>query len=53
MKHNAPKNGIVVKPMVSSELSSRYQVDLIDWHSLKDGEYKFIMMHQDFENLDN
>jgi hypothetical protein len=29
-KHSAPKKGIVVKPMVSSELNSRCQVDLID-----------------------
>ncbi|GFU51131.1 SCAN domain-containing protein 3 [Trichonephila clavipes] len=33
--------------MVSSELNSRCQVDLIDLQSNRDGEYKFIMMYQD------
>ena len=47
MKHNAPKKGIVVKPMISSELNSRCQIDLIDLQSNSDGEYKFIMMYQD------
>lgn len=47
MKHSAPKKGIVVKPMVSSELNSRCQVDLIDLQSNSDGEYKFIMVYQD------
>lgn len=47
MKHSAPKKGIVVKPMVSSELNLRCQVDLIDLQSLRDGEYKFIMVYQD------
>ncbi|XP_055924454.1 KRAB-A domain-containing protein 2-like [Argiope bruennichi] len=47
MKHSAPKKGIVVKPMISSELNSRCQVDLIDLQSNSDGEYKFIMVYQD------
>ncbi|GBM60391.1 KRAB-A domain-containing protein 2 [Araneus ventricosus] len=47
MKHSAPKKGIVVKPMISSELNSRCQVDLIDLQSHRDGEYKFIMVYQD------
>ncbi|XP_023288360.1 KRAB-A domain-containing protein 2 [Orussus abietinus] len=47
MKHSAPKKGIVAKPMVSSELNSRCQVDLIDLQSNRDGEYKFIMVYQD------
>lgn len=47
MKHSAPKNGIVVKPMVSSELNSRCQVDLIELQSHRDGEYKSIMVYQD------
>ncbi|XP_076383741.1 uncharacterized protein LOC143260987 [Megalopta genalis] len=44
---NEPKKGIVVKPMVSSELNSRCQVDLIDLQSNRSGEYKFIMVYQD------
>ncbi|GBN12165.1 KRAB-A domain-containing protein 2 [Araneus ventricosus] len=47
MKHRAPKKGIVVKPMVSSELNSKCQVDLIDLQSHRDGAYKFIMVCQD------
>ncbi|XP_015600310.1 KRAB-A domain-containing protein 2-like [Cephus cinctus] len=47
MKHSAPKKGIVVKPIVSSVLNSRCQVDLIDLQSHRDGEYKFIMVYQD------
>ncbi|GFU77811.1 KRAB-A domain-containing protein 2 [Trichonephila clavipes] len=47
MKHSAPKKGIVVKPMISSELNSRCEVDLIDLQSNRDGEYKFILVYQD------
>ncbi|GFT52843.1 SCAN domain-containing protein 3 [Trichonephila clavipes] len=47
MKHSTPKKVIVVKQMISSELNSRYQVDLIDLLSNRDGEYKFIMVYQD------
>ncbi|GFW08979.1 KRAB-A domain-containing protein 2 [Trichonephila clavipes] len=47
MKHSALKKGIVGKPMMSYELYSKYQVDLIDLQSNKDGEYKFIMVYQD------
>ncbi|GFU78453.1 KRAB-A domain-containing protein 2 [Trichonephila clavipes] len=47
MKHSAPKKGIVVKPMISSKLNSRCQIDLIDLQSYRDDEYKFIMVYQD------
>ncbi|GBN67396.1 KRAB-A domain-containing protein 2 [Araneus ventricosus] len=47
MKHSASKKGTVVKPMVNSELNSRFKVDLVDLQSHRDGEYKFIMVHQD------
>ncbi|GFQ83309.1 SCAN domain-containing protein 3 [Trichonephila clavata] len=47
MKHSAPKKGIV-KSMISSELNSRCQVDLIDLQSNRDGEYKFIMVSRSF-----
>ena len=43
----SPKKGIVVKPMVSFELNSRCQVDLINLQLNSDGEYKFIMVYQD------
>lgn len=39
--------GIVVKPILSSEFSSRGQVDLIDMQSMSQGSYKFIMVYQD------
>lgn len=41
------KKGIVVKPLLFSELNSRCQVDLIDFQSHPDNEYKFIMVYQD------
>ncbi|GFW08317.1 KRAB-A domain-containing protein 2 [Trichonephila clavipes] len=47
MKRSALKKGIVVKPMISSELNSRCQVDLIDLQSNRDSEYKFMMVYQD------
>ncbi|KAJ8896243.1 hypothetical protein PR048_001586 [Dryococelus australis] len=37
----------VVTPMVTSELSSRCQVYLIDMQSEPDGDYKFILNYQD------
>ncbi|XP_055932879.1 KRAB-A domain-containing protein 2-like [Argiope bruennichi] len=47
MKPSAPNKDIVVKPMISSEINSRCQVDLIDLQSNSEGEYKFIMVYQD------
>ena len=41
------KKDVVVKPMVFAEFSSRYQVDLIDFQSQPDREYKFIIVYQD------
>ena len=35
-------NGVVVKPILSSEFNSRAQVDLIDMQSLPQGQYKRI-----------
>lgn len=37
----------VVKPILSNELNSRCQVDLIDFQSRPDGKYKFILVYQD------
>ncbi|GFU65175.1 KRAB-A domain-containing protein 2 [Trichonephila clavipes] len=47
MKYSAPKKGIVVKPMISPELNSICQGDLIDLQSNRDVEYKFIMVYED------
>ena len=41
------KKLVVVKPIVSNEFNSRYQVDLIDMQSQPDGEYNFILDYQD------
>ncbi|GBN12263.1 KRAB-A domain-containing protein 2 [Araneus ventricosus] len=46
-KQKSIKKGIVVKPMIFSEINSRCQVDLIDFQSQPDREYKFIVVYQD------
>lgn len=46
-KQKILKKGIVVKPILHSELNSRCQVDLIDMQSNPDGDMKFIMLYQD------
>ncbi|KFD62379.1 LOW QUALITY PROTEIN: hypothetical protein M514_25502 [Trichuris suis] len=46
-KQKGAKKGALVLPMVFSDFSSRCQVDLIDFQSHPDGEYKFIMAYQD------
>lgn len=46
-KRKGVRKGIVVKPMVFSEFNSRCQVDLIDFQSQPDGDFKFIMVYQD------
>ena len=35
---------VVVKPIISNDMNSRCQVDLIDMQSQPDGEYRFIMV---------
>jgi len=37
----------VVKPIISSEINSRCQKDLIDMQAQPDGDYKFICVYQD------
>ncbi|GFR57889.1 KRAB-A domain-containing protein 2 [Elysia marginata] len=39
--------GVVFRPILSNEFSSRGQVDLIDFQSMGDGQYKWIMVYQD------
>ncbi|KFD61180.1 hypothetical protein M514_26667 [Trichuris suis] len=46
-KQKGAEKGAVVLPMVFSDFNSRCQVDLIDFQSHHDGEYKFIMAYQD------
>lgn len=39
--------GVVVKPLLFKELNARGQVDLIDYQSQSDGDYRFVMVYQD------
>ncbi|CAG2256746.1 unnamed protein product [Mytilus edulis] len=38
---------LVVRPITSTDFNSRCQVDLVDYQSFPDGEYKWIMHYQD------
>lgn len=42
-----PKSGVVIKPILSDGFNVRGQVDLIDFQSCPDGEFKFLMNYQD------
>lgn len=46
-KLKVPKKGLAVRPMSSSELNSRCQIDLIDMQAQPDGDFKFICVYQD------
>jgi hypothetical protein len=48
-KHSTrmPKKGLVVKPILHNEMSSRCQIDLIDMQSNPDNGFKYIMVYQD------
>jgi hypothetical protein len=39
--------GVVVRPILSKEFSTRGQVDLIDMQSLPRGSFKWMMVYQD------
>lgn len=39
--------GVVVKPIISKDFNVRGQVDLIDFQSCADGEYKWLLNYQD------
>lgn len=41
------RKGLVIKPMIFSEMNSRCQVDLIDMQSQEDRGFKFILVYQD------
>lgn len=47
MKKKHIAKGVVVKPILSKEFNSRGQVDLMDFQSNSDGNYKFLMVYQD------
>lgn len=46
-KGSTIKKGLVVKPIISKEMNSRCQIDLIDMQAQPDGNYKFILVYQD------
>lgn len=46
-KRVAPQRGVIVKPITSDGFNMRGQVDLIDFQSCPDGEYKWLMNYQD------
>lgn len=39
--------GIVIKPITAKEFNDRAQIDLVDFQSLPDGEFKWVMHYQD------
>jgi len=47
MKKKHIAKGVVAKPILSKEFNSRGQVDLMDFQSNSDGNYKFLMVYQD------
>ena len=47
VKKGRMKKGVVVKPIVTSDVNRRAQVDCIDMQSNPDGEYRYIMVYQD------
>ena len=47
MKKSKIRKSLVVRPILSSEMNSRCQVDLIDLQSQPDNDFKFIMNYQD------
>ncbi|GBP28355.1 KRAB-A domain-containing protein 2 [Eumeta japonica] len=46
-KRNIPKKGIVTKPILSKDFNERGQVDLIDFQSAPDGQFKWLLNYQD------
>ncbi|XP_060864326.1 KRAB-A domain-containing protein 2-like [Metopolophium dirhodum] len=46
-KGSTIKKGLVVKPIISKEMNSRCQIDLIDMQAQPDGNFKFILVYQD------
>ena len=46
-KSKVPKKGLLIKPMIFSEMNSRAQVDLIDMRIQPDGDHKWILVYQD------
>ena len=47
LKKAKARRGVVVKPILTQNVMSRGQVDLIDMQSQPDGDFKFILNYQD------
>lgn len=47
MKKTHKNAGLVVKPIISKDINIRGQVDLIDFQSCADGNYKWLLFYQD------
>ena len=45
-KGKTVKKGLVVKPIITLEMNSCYQVDLIDMQARPDGNYQSILVYQ-------
>ena len=46
-KNRCETTKLVVRPITSTDFNCRGQVDLIDYQSCPDGEYKWVMHYQD------
>lgn len=46
-KRKRPRKGVVCKPILSEDMCSRAQIDLICFESEKDGPYAYILNYQD------
>jgi len=46
-KRNRVQSKDVKKPILTEDLNGRCQIDLIDYQSRPDGEYKFVLVYQD------
>ncbi|XP_047540343.1 KRAB-A domain-containing protein 2-like [Vanessa atalanta] len=46
-KRNVPSKGIVAKPNVSNNINLGGQVDLIDFQSCPDGDFKWLLIYQE------
>ena len=46
LKRGIVRKGVLVQPIISKEMNSRCQVDLIDMQAQADGDYKFILVYQ-------
>ncbi|XP_051165171.1 KRAB-A domain-containing protein 2-like [Leptopilina boulardi] len=47
LKKSSKRKGVVVKPIISHGFNARGQVDLIDFQSCPDGEYRWLINYQD------